>query len=253
MSDASSAATPLPTPEPGSDHNLKIVPDESKKRRSPSALNQAQVQTVNHYKTVVVSAQDPELAPALAQQGISAEFVTALLTRIDSTLECGCKAVVHSDSKEGATLNTQDAAQELVNELRTAQAKARQAYFHSDPTKLKDYFIGERVDANRGTLDQTAKGIVTRLNEERPAGVKTEFITRVEDKRQAFTEEAGKQSAAGGKAMTERERRNDAVESIKRDGQQIQFAADAAWPPHVPGNRGIRRRFHLPLTRPFTA
>jgi hypothetical protein len=226
------------------------VPNEPK-RRSPSTLNQAQVQAVNQDKLVAVAAQDAALAPALAREGITGDFVTAILTDIEAALNCGSKAVMHTDKKEGATLNLQDAAEDLVNEIRTAQAKARQAYFHSEPAKLKDYFIGERIDANRGTLDQAAQGVVARLNEERPAGVKTEFITRLEQKRKTLEKETDKQTAEGGKAKSEREVRDAAVASIRKRVQEIQFAADAAWPAHVPGNGGIRRRFRLPLDRPF--
>ena len=191
--------------------------------------------------------------PKLTAEQITPAFVTTLLQDIEKALGHGSKAVSKTDEKEGATLEVADSAEVLIQKLRAAQAKARQAYFHSNPAKLKDYFIGERIDANRGTLDQVAQGVVARLNVDRPAGVNTDFITSVSDARQEFVGDQQKQSTAGGDAKDERELRDAAVLSIHQRTQLIQFAADAAWPAGVPGNGGIRRRLHLPLDRPFTA
>ncbi len=250
----STSPAPLPAPEPGNNTNPNAAPGEPEaKRRSPSALNQAQVKLVNHDKNVALTAQDATLAPKLAQEQITGAFVTTLLTDIESALNRGSLAVTKTDAKEGATVDLHDSAADLIHKLRIAQAKARQAYFHSNPSKLGDYFIGQRIDANRGTLDQVAQGVVERLEEDRPGGVSTDFITSVEVERQKFVTDQQKQSSAGGGAKTERELRDAAVLSIHQRTQLIQFAADAAWPAGVAGNGGIRRRFQLPLDRPFTA
>jgi hypothetical protein len=248
----SSSPAPLPAPQPGNNPNAKSAPAKSK-RRAPSDLNQEQVQAVNRDKVVVLTAQEPALAAKLELETVTPAFVATLLADIEAALNRGSLAVCKTEQKEGATLDIQDSAEALVLKLRVAQAKARQAYFHSNPAKLGDYFIGERIDANRGTLDQVAQGVVTRLEEDRPAGANTDFISSVKTTRQKFVQDLQKQSSAGGGAMTERELRDAAVLSIHQRTQLIQFAADAAWPAGVAGHGGIRHRLRLPQDRPFTA
>ena len=250
----SSTATPLPAPDAGANNtpNLSVVPP-APKRRARSALNQSQQRDIQRAKTVAKAAQDPAHTAKLEARGINAAFLTALLADTKKAEECATKAISCTDKKEGATLEKQTAEKTLITNLRIAQAAARQKYFHSQPAKLKDYLVGERIDANRATLDQAAQTVVSKLNEDRPPGIDTAFIEKVDADRAAWAATHSTQNTESGKGKTERELRDAQVQSIKERTQQIQFGADAAWPAGVPGHGGVRRQFLLPLDRPFAA
>ena len=88
-----------------------------------------------------------------------------------------------------------------------------------------------------------------RRQTDRPPGINTVFITKLAAARSQFmsaeTAQGSKQAAATGA----REARKQLVESIKDRRIEIQFAADAAWPPGQPGHGAIRREFGLPPDR----
>ena len=276
MSDTS-AATPLPAPDAGENKapevslvvkaaasetpetpntpgmpNAPDAPEESK-RRSPSQLNQRQLAETEEFKLIVAAALKPEHRTPLVLRDITDAFLTHLAQDLAGLGRRVTNAVACTTNKEGATLTGADAAETLVNDLREAQAAARLKYFYSDPAKLKNFGIGEPIDANRATLDQTAQNVVASFNRERPAGVDTNFINRIEENRQKVVTAKNQRSSEGGRGKSERELRDEAFAAIRQRVRTIQFAADAAWPAHVPGHGGLRVQFLIPADRPFVA
>jgi hypothetical protein len=134
--------------------------------------------------------------------------------------------------------------------LRSAQAAARQTYEATNPAKLGEYFIGDRIDTNRATLDNAAQGIVARMNEQRPDGVNTDFITGIEGKRTTLAGKDAAQALEQERATAERASRDSQYRDIVLDTRKIQYAVDAAWPPG-PVNAAVRRRFRIPPHRAF--
>lgn len=250
----STSPTPLPAPDAGANNppNLSVMPPLPK-RRKPSAFNQGQQRTIQRAKTVIRAAQVPAHLTVLTPHGINVAFITNILAKVTQSETCVTNAITCTDKKEGATLTEQSTKATLMTDLRIGQAAARQAYLHSQPAKVKDYLVGERIDANRATLDQSAITITNKLNADRPAGIDTSFIVKVETDRTAWNAANALQAAELGKGETERELRDALVETIRQLTQQIQFAADAAWPAATAGNGGIRRQFLISTTRPFSA
>jgi hypothetical protein len=57
--------------------------------------------------------------------------------------------------------------------------------------------------------------------------------------------------AGGGAAATPRATLEAAVKSVIARRREIQFAADAKWPPSDPANAGTRREFRLSPDKPM--
>ena len=146
-----------PPPTPGAEAttpNLSVVPPPEPQRRSPSELNQGQQRDIERVKAIVVAALAPAHRAPLLQRQITDAFLATLQSDIAAVQTCVTRSVSCINKKEGATADHSDAVETLVGGLRIAQAAARQKYFHSDPAKLNDYFVGERLDANRATLTE---------------------------------------------------------------------------------------------------
>lgn len=242
---------PNSDPNPQVNVNLNLVPNDAPKPKTKSFLNQRDQRELEKRLQVCMAAQNTAFAPKLLKSGITAEFVTTLLTDITNAKSCASLAVAYTKRKEGATLSEHDAIEVLMNDIRTVQAAVRQAYAQSNPAKLGEYFIGERVDQNLATLDTAAQGILNRMNEARPPGIDTDFIVAFGSKAALIGTKQNAQEGEQQHATTERGLRDALLESIKWRVYQIQFAADAQFPPKVSGNPGIRVQFGLPARRPF--
>ena len=248
----SSAATPLPDPSGAgaTNPNLSVVPPE-KKRRSPSQLNQAQALAVGRFTLILLAALKPAHYSVLVGYGIEEQFLFTLRTDIEALLGKANSAASFTSQKEGDTITGHDAVKTLMKGLRKVQALARRKYQHSDPAKLPEFGIGTRMDESRGVLDQCAEGVIAKADAERFPGIDTTFIDKLKADRLACTTSNSDQSSDQGSAKTERELRDAQFKSVKDRAEQIQFAADAAWPPKTPGSGGFRRKFLLPLNRPY--
>lgn len=255
------STAPLPSPGPSegagstaltpAQPELSLVPPEPS-RRERSFLNQTQQRSVQRFKQVLTAAREPAHADILNERAITPAFVAEIETDIMAAEKRVTLSITCTDRKEGATLDEQDAQAALLANLRTGQAAARQKYFYAEPAKLKEFLVGDRIDANRATLDQAAQAITTKLDQTRPPGIDTGFIEKLVLDRVKWNAEHATQATEQGQGTSERELRDAQIAAIQAKVHQIQFAADAAWPPGVPGNAGARRKFHLPRNRPFT-
>jgi hypothetical protein len=156
-----------------------------------------------------------------------------------------------TSAKEGATQTQQALEAKLVGTLRVAQAAARQKHTFTDPTKLQDYHIGERIDASRPVLQQCAEGIIGKADAERPPGIDTQFVQQAKEDLNAYVQSGTDQTTEQGRAKAERAQRDALVESITQRRRLIQFAADGAWPASVPANAAARLLFRLPANQPY--
>jgi hypothetical protein len=228
--------------------NLTALP-APKRPRSPSDLNRCQVRELNKAEQIGLAAQKPAYAPSLSARDIPAPFVTQLLADIAAARTKSNAAVQATSSTTTAVKGGVSARATLLKGLRVVQSSARQLHRHTDPERLQDYFVGERLVSSRAMLEQTSQGIIAKADQERPPGVDTNFITRLQGDRTAYVQSAVTKAGARALAKTERAQRDAMVESIKQRRLQIQFAADGAWPWRAPGNAGARGEFHLPAKR----
>ena len=231
--------------------NLSVVPEPKSRQRFPSALNQRQVHEVELARSLCIAAKKAAYAPALAQLEISPQFITDLESDIKEAVEQSFRAVQCTTAKEALTVGEQTAKETLVRSLRDVQQAAKVKFQHTEPARLQDYLIGERIAANQATLDQSAQGIMSRANADRPPGVDTTVIVRVETEREAYVQSNAQQVSEQGNAKAQRNFRDVQVNSIKTRRQKIQLAAEKAWPWHKDMSAQARTEFRLPKGRPY--
>ncbi len=252
------SAQPAPAPEAGGNNNPQPVPPQLAvveppvpKRRSPSMLNQRQVKKAERARIVCRSAVKPTRAPALESKGIPNSFAPALELKLATLLQKSSSAVDFTLDKESATLTEGQAKTVLLEDLRDLQGAAKQSWEKSNPLKLKEYLVGERIEQSRATLEESAGIIIAKANADRPAGVDTAFILKSQGDLQVYNQEQTKQESEQSSAHGTRAQRDTLLAEIMADCRAIQIAADRAWPFSNKANSGIRKEFLLPLGRPF--
>ena len=252
------SAQPAPAPDAGGNNNsqpvtpqLAVVEPPAPKRRSPSLLNQRQVRQAERARQVCRSAVKPTRAPALESKGIPNTFAPAVDLKLQILLQKSSSAVDFTLDKESATLTESQAKSVLLADLRDLQGAAKQSWEKSNPLKLKEYLVGERIEKSRATLEESAGIIIAKANADRPAGVDTAFILKSQGDLQVYNQEQTKQESEQSSAHGMRSQRNTLLAEVMADCRAIQIAADRAWPFNNKANSGIRKEFLLPLGRPF--
>jgi hypothetical protein len=254
---ADSTATPLPAPDSNegasNTPSLNVLPDTESKRRSPSTLNLEIEAKLQDAADVCTAAQKPERVGPLASKEIDQAFVTELSNEIIAAGEKARKAAAcTSDRKDG--VQTGGAAEEkLVASLREIQKAARQKHLPDHPAKLEKYHIGEEIAQSKTTLESCARDIIGQANEERPPGINTEVILRVEGEKT----ECETAKAMPGQKQAEGEQLRQEVEQMLKSSiiprrKKIQYAADGLWPHGKPENVQTRKDFNLPANRPYS-
>ena len=252
------AAQPAPAPDAGGNNNSQPVPPQLAvvepplpKRRSPSSLNQRQVKLAERARQVCRSGAKPTRAPALEAKGITNSFLAGLDAKLQTLLQKSSSAVDFTVGKESATLTESHAKTVLLADLRDMQGAAKQSWEKSNPLKLKEYLVGERIEQSRATLEESAGIIIAKANADRPAGVDTSFIIKSQGDLTVYNQEQTKQESEQSSAHGMRAQRDSLLAVIMSDCRAIQIAADRAWPFSNKANSGIRKEFLLPLGRPF--
>lgn len=222
--------TPAPTPKP-------------KRDRSP--INQEWIKELNDAGQIAAAAQKPAYAPVLAQGDIDAAKITAFTNAIQAAQQLAGTATQKTTGKIGVTKSETDLMASLVQMIQEVQKRAKQKYAATNPTVLKDYGIGAKWQNSRALLEQTATNILGKLAADTLPGIDAAKVAALQkalaDYRQVQTDQTGGQSDA----TTDRATLETAVKSILARRREIQFAADAQWPPSNPANAGIRREFRL--------
>ena len=238
---------PVPTPDPAPAPDSGVPP----KKRSRGSVNKTHIQTLDKAEQVVLAAQKPAPATALATRDVTAEFVTALLNDIKVARNEIANAVQSTTTKTGATLTGGVAQGNLVHALQEVQAAARQKYFTADPTKLADFFIGENLDENIPLLRQYSQGIIEKLGTDTLPGITTAKAEALGTLLGALNTALASQESAQSGATTTRTTVEDQLKSITARRMTIQFAADAHWPWHDKHNAAVRKEFQLPKDTVF--
>ena len=196
------------------------------KRRSPSTLNQRQVKLAERARQVCRSAVKPDRAPTIEAKGIGNAFSVALEAKLRSLLQKSASAVDHTVDKESAMLTEGHAKLILLGDLRDLQGAAKQAFEKSNPLKLNEYLVGERIDQSRAILEDSAGIIIAKADADRPAGVDTNFIFKSQGDLSVYNQEQTKQESEQSSAHGMRSQRNSLQTEIMSDCRNIQIASD---------------------------
>lgn len=250
-----SSPAPLPAPDAGNPSNPSPAsnsPPSKRKRRSPSALNQAQERELCRAGQIAAAAAKPAYLNILIEREVPATFIAALAADIKTALDKSRAAVTCDAGKHGATREEASTGETLVGSIRVIQAAARQKYLPDQPDKLEPYGIGERINESRPALESFSEIIIDKADEERPPGINTEFLLTAGAERAAYVNANTTQTTEGANAKQARADRKTMVRGITQRRMKIQRAIDGKFPPDKDGSAGPRKEFQLPADRPFS-
>lgn len=250
---AKSNAQPAQAPESGGNsssphQNLKAAAAPAGKPHR-LRLNRAQQEALELTEVICRCAQKAAYAPTLASHGISAAFVTQLLTDATATRTDTTDAVVNTGDGEAATAGQSTKKQALIRRLRRIQAAAKQKYLYVDPQRLADFLVGQPIGQSRAFLLQASETIISAGHNQGLPGIDTNFIVASTADRTQYVDAKQPQLDKKAQAQQARAEVKAFVESVSQRRRQIQLAVDSAWPPGVPENVEVRKLFRIPLDR----
>ncbi len=250
---------PNPTPEP--------VP--AAKTRKHNLINQKQQQSVALAEQVSTAAAKDEYASTLETGHEIAPDFTAQLAADCVTARGGLGQIVeHAVAKRVATGGKKGTKKTLKRVIRGIQVAAKQKYAGSQPAILKDYYVGEKIDANEDTLTQVGTAILDKISPPADSAKAVKGTAPAADVLPGVT--AGKIAGLSGaldaytaawsaqaSAQSDKSKGHIAVaalvNSIDNRRRIVQFAVDGEWPFDDVANAPIRREFGIPANRPFIA
>jgi len=244
---------PAPAPESGGNSSSPNANPNAGNaaERSPIRLklNRRQLEALALAEVICRNAQKPAYAPTLSNHGITAAFVTQLLTDATATRTETTDAVVSTGDGEAATASQSTKKQTLLRRLRRIQSAAKQKYLYVDPQRLADFLVGQPIGQSRAILMQASDTIISAGHSQGLPGLDTSFYDAATNDRTAYVD--AKQPQLDEKAQAQQARADvkSFVESVSHRRRQIQQAVDTAWPPGVDANVEVRKLFRIPLDR----
>ncbi len=107
-------------------------------------------------------------------------------------------------------------------------------------------------DDSRVALTSYSQNIINKADADRPPGVDTGLIERVQGERQDFVDANSAQTTESAAGQQQRADRDARVKSIIERRKKVQYAADAAWPPGEVSSAAARSEFQLPANRAYS-
>jgi len=227
-------------------------PQPKKSRATPGVTNRRQEEALDRAGLVIAAARKADYATALAGRDINAEFVNQLDADLAACKARIGKAVDLTNDIRAATQAESQAQSDLVAAIKEIQTAAKQKYGRAGRQQVKDYLVGERLDASRAALVQMADSIAEKLKSDTLPGITAAKVEGLKSLRDAYVAANAAQADAQSKATAERDAIEAAVQNIADRRVQIQFAAEAQWPSDAKANAPIRREFQIPTDRPFS-
>ena len=240
--------------------------------QTPSTFNQSQLEDLETAEDIVKSARTDPYKTALAAREITTAVVDHLAELCFDARRRTAKVVREETAGETLTLRAAGRERELVILLQEIQAAAKQKYARREPSRLQDFFIGDRLNPNEATLHQNAFSIAELLTpqtgtdlataSERLPGITLAKIDRLRSLINLPPTGSSSSSASSSSstsdtlippdAVADRAERDLLIGEINDRRMEIQFAADAAYPYTDSRNVEARRAFQLPLSRPIS-
>jgi hypothetical protein len=248
----SNALPSTPAPEPGDNNpELTVVPS-NKPKRARSQVSKADLADLSKAESVTANARKPEYAPTLAARKIEDDF----LDKMEANLKLARGHIqsatdADADSKD-ATRDSKTAQETLVKGLQAIQAAARTEHLPEHPDMLDGYYVGQRLDANRPTLENLSQNLIDKADTKRPGGMDTGFLNQVTEQRDDYVATGRDQKSHRNTGKLERGVFRKLLRTIVADRKKIQYAADSAWPSGKPENAKARADFQLPADRPYS-
>ncbi len=245
---AASAGATGSSPDPGA----SAAAEPESPPASPGEFNKEIEAELVKATEICNAAKKPEYAASLAARGVDPSFIIALVASIAAAGQKSQTAVNCDHARKGATLSEAAAEQTLVASLQTIQSAARVAFLPDEPARLDNYLVGQRLADSRPLLERSSLAILDKANEERPAGLNTDFIVQVQGERATYVNANIPQLTEEARAKQDRATRDALVKNIIARRKKIQYAADTLWPPRKTESVQARTDFQLPQNRPYS-
>ena len=264
-------------PDPSISTSSSSSSSSSAPGQTPSTFNQAQLDDLQTAEHIVQSARTEPFKTTLAAREITTAVVDALATLCFTARQRTAKVVREETAAEVLTLQATGVERDLVILLQDIQAAAKQKYARTQPLRLQDYFIGQRLNPNEATLHQNAFSIADLLTPQTGTDLATArdrlpgiTLAKINSLRafislppvgsassSSSTASSSSSSSGGGglippDTVADRAERDLLIGEINDRRMEIQFAADGAYPYTDTRNEEARHAFQLPLSRPFS-
>jgi hypothetical protein len=192
---------------------------------------------------------------------IAPDFIAQLAADCATARGSLGQVVENAVAKNVATGGKTGTKQTLMRAIRQIQAAAKQKYAGNQPLMLKDYYIGQKIDANQDLLGQIGTAILDKISPPEGStatadvlpGVKAGKISALTSAVAAYTSAWNAQASAQSDKTKGHLAVAALVKSIDDRRRIVQFAADGEWPFDDAANAPIRREFGIPTSRPFIA
>ncbi len=235
------------------------TPPPAPKTQPHGYFNAAQVEDIQAAEDIATAAAEDDAKTPLATRDITEAYVAGLSGFIVQARAKMAETGQANDGQQPATLNADEAERALITVLQGIQSAAKQRermeQEDDDPAtnfKAEGYLIGQRLNKNRALLLQNADTLLGKAKTDNLPGYKTpETIAAIEKAIGDYRKATATQQEQDEEAAQDRIARDALVKKINARRMSIQHAADALWPYTDEASRPVRKRFKLPLDRPF--
>lgn len=222
-----------------------------KPARKPGLFNAKQLRDLDKADAVVTAARKPDNAAILAAREIAATFVDDLAAKVQTAREQLAQSKAQKGDAKDQTDAAHDEREHLIVLLQNVQSAARQKFGPSSPLINSTYYGSMRLRDSYGVLKQATEGILLSLQSTLLPGITPAVQTEIRETFDALSETLGIRGDNDGGGSTDYERAVQTIAEINAERQQIQFAANGAWPAADPLNHEIRRNFQIPADKNF--
>jgi hypothetical protein len=238
------------------------APQPVAKTRKVGIVNQKQQKSLTLAEQVSTAAAKDEYASVLeTEHEIAPDFIAQLAADCATARGSLGQVVENAVAKNVATGGKSGTKQALMRAIRQIQAAAKQKYAGNQPLMLKDYYIGQKIDANQDLLGQIGTAILDKISPPEGStatadvlpGVKAGKISALTSAVDAYTSAWNAQASAQSDKTKGHLAVAALVKSIDDRRRLVQFAADGEWTFDAAANAPIRREFGIPANRPFIA
>ena len=178
------------------------------------------------------------------------KLIAAFLANLDAELElAGQLAGIVTGSRADKKIITQsetDTKDALLAQIAALQKRAKRKYPQADDPMREKYFIGQRMDANRGQLETSTRALIETVTKAPPLpGQKADAATQLQAVLKAYVEAQTDQTGGVTDASPPGNywKQGGSHRRLRKD---IQYAADTVWPATKKANAAIRNAFQIP-------
>lgn len=222
-----------------------------KKPQSRGLFNIKQLRELDEADAVVLAARKPDHAAALAEREITAVMIDFLAQKATETRDLLTDSKAGKGASKSHTALADEARERVIVLLQGVQSAARQKFGARDASINSTYFGAAKLRDSRAILTQATEGILKNLESVALPGITPAVIADIETTFAAYESALDDQGDDAGDATTDYSKAKDALAIVNLKRQEVQFAANGAYPASDHLNREIRKSFKIDPDKNF--